>query len=48
MKLLEDDVALVAILTLLLFSLVKFEDALGSTTTAAMESRTGNATEQLP
>ena len=47
MKLLESDVALITILTLLLFSLVKFQDALGDTDTAA-ESRTDNTVERVP
>jgi hypothetical protein len=47
MKLLESDVALVTILTLLLFSLVKFQDALGDTNAAA-ENRTANTVERVP
>jgi hypothetical protein len=47
MKLLESDVALITILTLLLFSLVKFQDAVGDTGTAA-ESRSDNTVERVP
>jgi hypothetical protein len=47
MKLLENDVALITILTLLLFSLVKFQDALGDSGAAA-EIRTANTVERVP
>ena len=47
MKLLENDVAIITILTLLLFSLGKFQDAVGDTNRAA-ESRADNAIEQVP
>ena len=48
MKLLENDVALITILTLLLFSLVKFQDVLGDSSGAAAETRTGSAVERVP
>jgi hypothetical protein len=47
MKLLENDVALITILTLLLFSLVKFQDVLGDSGAAA-ETRTANMVERVP
>ena len=47
MKLLENDVAVITILTLLLFSLGKFQDAVGDTSVAA-DSRADNAVEQVP
>jgi len=47
MKLLESDVALITILTLLLLSLVKFQDALRDTPAEAV-SRTADVTEWVP
>ena len=47
MKLLENDVALITILTLLLFSLGKFQDVLGDGGVAA-ETRTANTVERVP
>ncbi len=47
MKLLENDVALITILTLLLFSLGKFQDVLGDNGAAA-ETRTANTVERVP
>ena len=47
MKLLENDVALITILTLLLFSLVKFQDALGDSD-ATVEAPSVNTVERVP
>ena len=47
MRLLENDVALVTILTLLLFSMVKFQEVPGDST-PVVQDRTGAAVEWRP
>jgi len=47
MKLLENDVAIITILTLLLFSLVKFQEATADNTVAC-ENHASQAVERTP